>query len=132
MCVVVHDAWGPRVGEAADNREPLPAPRRPVLRPVTWDGFTNRLRAQVDFRLTHLRAGDGEHEGRRVAEVLDELYGSRTVRQIFDGVQFERDVVELLGDLAAGKVLIQVHVNNRNVGPRYRADLFHVGVLRHL
>ena len=63
---------------------------------------------------------------------LMNLYGSRPVRQVGDGVEFERDVVELLGDLAAGKVLIQVHVNDRNVGARDRADLLHVGVLRHL
>ena len=120
------------LGEAADDREARPASRRRVLCPVARDGFADLLSAQVDLRLTHLRAGDGEHERRRVAEVLDELYGPRPVRQIGDGVEFERDVVELLGDLAAGKVLIQVHVNNRNVGTRDRADLFHVGVLRHL
>src|SRR4030095_10876333 len=100
----------------ADNREARSASPRRVLCPVARDGFADLLSAHVDLGLTHLRAGDGEHEGRRVPKVLDELYGSGPVGQIFDGVKFERDVVELLADLSAGKVLIQVDVNNRNVG----------------
>src|SRR4030095_4524089 len=47
-------------------------------------------------------------------------------------VELERDVIELLADLGPGKVLIQVYVDDRYVGTRDRADLFHVGVLRHL
>src|SRR5262249_48177472 len=113
----------------ADNREALSASPWRELRPVARDGFADLLRAHLDLRLTYLRTGDGEHEGRRVAEVLDELYGPSPVRQIFDGVEFERDVIELLADLATGKVLIKVHVNNGNVRTRDRADLFNVGVL---
>jgi hypothetical protein len=60
------------------------------------------------------------------------LNWSCTVRQVFNGVEFESNVIELLADLGSGKILIEVYINNRNVGTRYRADLFHVCVLRHL
>src|SRR6185503_20998274 len=59
---ILYDAWADRMGERADDREALFTSGGCVLCAVANDCFANLLSAHVDFRLTHFRTRNGEHQ----------------------------------------------------------------------
>ena len=75
------------------------------------DGVTYGACPQFELDVVHLRARDGEHEGRRVAEVFLELDGTGALRKVGDAVKTPLDVVELLG--AVDDVVFQGDVDDR-------------------
>src|SRR5439155_5425537 len=89
---LLQNARADRLGESNDNREALSTARGRILCSATRDGVTDWLGAQIDSRLADLRAGDSEHEGCCIAEVLDEIDGAGSIRQSTDSAEFERDV----------------------------------------
>src|SRR5262249_8126074 len=85
--------------------------------------------ADGDLDLADGRAGHGEHQRRRVAEVLLEVDGAGPLRPD-DGLELEIDVVERLGAGGVGGVVAERDVDDRDAGARGRLDLVHLDVRR--
>ena len=120
-----------RFREADDDREAGARGRGTRARADFADRGGHLVRAEPDFDVARRRARDGEHECRRVPEVLHEVDRTRAVRQVRDPVELQLDVVELLADLGLPEVLVELDVHDRDAGARDRLDLRDLGVLGH-
>jgi hypothetical protein len=68
-----------------------------ICLPEALDERFYLLGSEMDFRVRHRRAGNGQHQSRGLAEVLDVVHGARAVRQIGDLGKLDADIVEFLG-----------------------------------
>src|ERR1044071_1625198 len=94
---LAHDARGHGLRQVEDEREPPPPSGSAGA--LALDGLPQLARARLKLRRADGRAGDREHQRRRVAEVLDEVDRARALRQVVDGVELHLDVVKVLARL---------------------------------
>src|SRR5262249_53948161 len=78
----------------------------------------NALSTQGDVSIVGLGARNGEHQGRRVAEVFNEVDWTSATRQIANAVKLQLDIVKLLAGLL--EILIELDVDNRQARARDR------------
>src|SRR5262249_19710199 len=128
----MYDADAERLRKVHDDREPRRLFRRSTLRADLLDRLLNCHRSGSDVGFGRLRARDGEHQRRGVAEVSNEVYWTCAIGKIVDRIESECYVVELLAALALARFLIELQIDNRYAGPRDRFDLGHHSVGCHL
>ena len=75
-----------------------------------FDCLAHIAAAYIEIHVVGRRAGHGQHQRRRVAEILDEVDGAGALGQIRHAVQLELDIVELFARLL--HALIEFHVDD--------------------